>query len=247
MSDTDRTITRRGALGRLLALGAGATAAVVAPDVILAAPEAPAEPVAPTLPEWLSSDPELTAAFERLVQTLPLLPPDGWLARAARDWVFFIAERVEIAAGLREETPAPPRPEPAPERPRARILADNSVATVRFDKLDRNAGRRARRWFARQPVGAEHPTLRLRRGSYRDEKPYDFLDVAMPQRYHSLDDSALIWAERVFDGLRSAVGPAIGAHTVLCGHYGRSEAGAHTVMAVYPDGRNAVYVHEAMA
>jgi hypothetical protein len=45
------TVTRRAALSRLLALGAGATAALALPGAAQAAPVVPA---APALPDWLA-------------------------------------------------------------------------------------------------------------------------------------------------------------------------------------------------
>jgi hypothetical protein len=125
------------------------------------------------------------------------------------------------------------------------------VATVRFGKLDRNAHRRAQCWIARQPIGPEHPILRLRSGRWREERAYDFLDVATPRRHHDRDDSAYVWAQRMSDRLAEVVGhdavsglPGIGFSTVLCAHYGRSEVGASTIMAAFPDGRNAVYASD---
>lgn len=99
-----RRLTRRGALGRFLGLGAATVAAAALPEPVQAATG---------LPDWWPADPELATALERLARVVPLareLP--GPVTHAG--WLHLEADLLEERAGLRPARPWQPAPAPAP-------------------------------------------------------------------------------------------------------------------------------------
>lgn len=245
-----RRLTRRGALGRLLGLGVAAAALPVA---ALAAPVAPA-------PAWLADTETWELPYlERIARAMPaahinqgrLFSEQAEHVTGERfaEWLALMVERsadpdyftivVTSRIGALDDRPAPPRP--VTEREAVWVaVRDDRIASIRFSKLDRNARRRARAWIARQPVGREHPIIRLRSGRRAwGLGGFDFLDVAEPL---DGDDrpSAYARAGEVFERMYKAIWrdrtalPPIGAYAFVCSHQG---AGAAWAMHVTPEGR----------
>jgi hypothetical protein len=101
-------ISRRGAIGRLFGLGAGAVAAAAVPAPVQAAQ------VATVLPSWLTADPELASLFERIALAQPTNPR---VAFRDREFLRSYADLLEHWRGDHSSS-APPRPmlvEPIPE------------------------------------------------------------------------------------------------------------------------------------
>jgi hypothetical protein len=210
------TVTRRAALSRLLALGAGATAALALPGAAQAAPVVPAGAGA--------------GAHRQGRRHLPR--GDG------QRWLQLTADVAEALANPDLDRSGAPTPAPTPARFELKWsrVDDERIATVRFMRLDPNERRRARRWIARQPTGDGHPVIRLRLGSRNASS------VQRPER-RSLWTGELDLAEEVFLTMVPAVWPqarhvpASVVHDVLCGHHSFLLTGAGVSMYVSPDGR----------
>ena len=233
------TITRRGALGRLLGLGAGAAAAAALPALPVRA-ELAAPATAEVLPAWLMADPELARGMERFARAAAAYP--GEKERICR-LLDVQADFIEtVTRTWNDPKPAPrPAPEPAPER--ARAVAGSRIVTLRIDRLTVNDRRRVRRWIAALPQGEDHPIVALRLGnrwSAGDEVSYDFLDVAAPAPAYR--PSPIDHGRAVAEAYTAKFGGA--PCTLLCGHHGLTEPGAVTAMGVYPDGRVTFNVFE---
>lgn len=245
-------ITRRGALGRLFTLGAGATAALALPSPAQAAPLAIAPAVTP-MPDWLTDGPEwLPAILERMARTLPrvevLITKDGEPRAEAPSTPEVSAEALAEWCEQQADPSADTslflfkldhRKARTADRPRLKTVNDERIVTIRFAKLDRNARRRAYRWINRRPIGPEHPLVRLRLGQWWNEKERgsDFLVVAAPELGALKLGTPADWATTLYAELRDAIridsrspGPC-GAHRVLCSHQG-----SYHGMSLHPDG-----------
>lgn len=233
------TVTRRGALGRLLGLGAGAAAAVALPAL-----PARAEPVAPptveVLPDWLTADPELTPGLERLARAMAAYPgPKDLMVRLLDHQAEFIEHTTATWNDPRPE----PKPAPAPAPERARRVDGDRIVTLRLDRLTVNERRRVRRWLAALPRGEADPIVSLRLGDRwwgSGEAPYDFLDVAAP--IPAYRPSPIDHGRAVAEAYTAKFGGE--PCTIVCAHHGLNEPGAITGMGVFSDGRVTRNVYE---
>lgn len=173
----DSRISRRGALGRLFGLGAGAAAATMLPVPVQAAP------VAPTLPQWLIDRPDLGEKMERYARAHALVVERStkpFKANFLDNCLEVCVRLAEIDAGLRDavtEWDDDSVRDPQPPKPLVRI-PDNRVVVVEFERLNRNQRRRLRRWIARQPSGPRYPRHVFTPG--RRDETHDFLRIATP-------------------------------------------------------------------
>ena len=234
-------LTRRGALGRLLGLGAAATAAVALPQTIQAAPLAPITPIAPpvpVLPDWLTAEPWMPELVERFARALAAYP-DGQGKWAANLLVGSLETVVRAIDEEPDEEPAPPPIMTTPTRRDPPIFMNTEdVATARIRRLTPNERRKARRWVAGLVVSDTYPVVRLRnaRRVSGAARAYDFLDVAVPKRL------SFAWRDRSPRAMAAHFAGVL-QHNILmsdleielrCIHNYPDEAGSLTFMQVRP-------------